>query len=100
MYEMCFNINYQRRYIMVEENKGRKITFHCPDDIAERLDKLAEISGTPRSRLVLNMVVNGIEFLESTKKVGILSLSLLLRDAGEKLQEVSKKWRKKNQSAI
>jgi len=78
---------------MVEENKGRKITFHCPDDIAERLDKLAEISGTPRSRLVLNMVVNGIEFLESTKISA--SLSLLLRDAGEKLQEVSKKWREK-----
>lgn len=80
---------------MIEESKGRKITFHCPEDIAVRLDKLAEISGTPRSRLVLNMVVNGIEFLEATNKVGILSLSLLLRDAAEKLQEVSKKWRNK-----
>ena len=80
---------------MVEENKGRKITFHCPEDIARRLDKLAEISGTPRSRLVLNMVESSVEFLEATKKVGILSLSILLRDAGEKLKEVSKKWRDK-----
>ncbi len=80
---------------MIEDNKGRKITFHCPENIAVRLDRLAEISGTPRSRLVLNMVINGIEFLEATQKVGILSLSILLRDAGEKLKEVSKKWRDK-----
>ena len=78
-----------------EYKEIRKITFDCPEEIAERLDRLAEISDVPRSRLVLNMVKNGIEFLEATQKVGILSLAILFRDAGENLKELSKKWKNK-----
>ena len=78
-----------------EIKKIRKITFDCPEDIAIRLDKLAETADTPRSRLVLNLVINGIEFLEATQKVGILSLAILFRDAGENLKELSKKWKNK-----
>jgi predicted transcriptional regulator len=80
---------------MTEELKGKKITFHCPDDIAERLDKLAEKGDIPRSKLVLNMVEVSLDFLESTQKVGILHLAILFRDAGVKLKEASKKWRDK-----
>jgi hypothetical protein len=80
---------------MTEELKGKKITFHCPDDIADRLDKLAEKGDIPRSKLVLNMVEVSLDFLESTQKVGILHLAILFRDAGVKLKEVSKKWRDK-----
>ncbi|OPY82157.1 MAG: Ribbon-helix-helix protein, copG family [Syntrophus sp. PtaU1.Bin005] len=81
---------------MNDETKGKKITFHCPDDIAERLDRLAEKGDIPRSKLVLNMVETMTGFLESTQKVGILHLAILLRDAGEKLKDVSKKWKDKN----
>jgi predicted transcriptional regulator len=80
---------------MAEELKGKKITFHCPDDIAERLDRLAEKSDIPRSKLVLNMVEMSVDFLEKTQKVGILHLAILFRDAGEKLKDVSKKWKDK-----
>jgi hypothetical protein len=80
---------------MSEEIRGKKITFHCPDEIAERLDNLAEKGDIPRSKLVLNLVEIGIDFLEATHKVGILHLALLFRDAGDKLKEVSKKWRDK-----
>jgi hypothetical protein len=44
----------------------------------------------------LNMVETMTGFLESTQKVGILHLAILLRDAGEKLKDVSKKWKDKN----
>ena len=80
---------------MNEEGKGRKITFHCPDDVAERLDKLAEKGDIPRSKLVLNMVEVSLDFLESTQKVGILHIAILFRDAGVKLKELSKKWKDK-----
>lgn len=80
---------------MSEEIKGKKITFHCPDDIAERLDKLAERGDIPRSKLVLNMVETMTAFLEATQKVGILHLAVLLRDAGDKLKDVSQKWKDK-----
>mgnify|MGYP001327175566 CR=1 FL=1 len=78
---------------MTEEAKGRKITFHCPEDIAERLDKIAEKSDIPRSKLVLNMVEIMLDFAELTQKVGILQMSILFRDAGDKLKEVANKWR-------
>jgi predicted DNA-binding protein len=80
---------------MTEELKGKKITFHCPDDIAERLDRLAEKGDIPRSKLVLNMVETMVGFLEATQKVGILHLAILLRDASDKLKESSKKWKDK-----
>jgi predicted transcriptional regulator len=80
---------------MTEDIKGRKITFHCPEDVAERLDKLAEKGDIPRSKLVLNMVEVMLDFSEMTKKVGIFQMSLLFRDAGEKLKEVAVKWREK-----
>jgi len=77
---------------MVEDTKGKKITFHCPDEIAERLDRLAEKADIPRSKLVLNIVEIMLDFLETTQKVGILQMSLLLRDAGDKLKDVAKGW--------
>ena len=81
---------------MTEDTKFRKITFHCPEDVAVRLDWLAEKADIPRSKLILNMVEVCVGYAEKTEKVGILQMSLLLRDAGEKLKEVAKKWREKN----
>ena len=80
---------------MNEEPKGRKITFHCPDDVADRLDKMAEKGDLPRSKLVLNFVEMGLAFLETTQKVGILQISLLLRDAGAKLKDVAQGWKER-----
>lgn len=80
---------------MSEEMKGRKITFHCPDDIAERLDRMAAKGDIPRSKLVLNMVEIMLDFAEATQKVGILQMSLLFRDAGSKLKELANKWRER-----
>jgi predicted transcriptional regulator len=80
---------------MTEDIKGRKITFHCPENVAERLDRLAEKGDIPRSKLVLNMVEVMLSFAEMTKKVGILQMSILFIDAGEKLKEVATKWREK-----
>ena len=80
---------------MTEEPKGKKITFHCPDDVAERLDRLAEKADIPRSKLVLNIVETMLGFLETTQKVGILQISLLLRDAGDKLKDVAKGWKER-----
>ena len=81
---------------MSEEPKGRKITFHCPDDVAERLDRIAEKGDIPRSKLVLNMVEVMLDFAEMTNRVGILQMSILFRDAGMKLKEVAKRWSEKN----
>jgi hypothetical protein len=82
---------------MIKENKEqkviRKITFDCPEDLAKRIDSLSDISGVPRSKLVLNLAEIGVDFLEETKKVGILQLAILMRDAGAKLKELGKQWK-------
>jgi len=80
---------------MKDEKKFKNVTFHCPIDIVERLDRLAEKGDIPRSKLLLNMVETTLTFLESTQKVGILQLSILLRDAGDKLRDLGKKWSEK-----
>jgi hypothetical protein len=76
-----------------EQKAMRKITFDCPEDLAERIYRLSEISGVPKSKVVLGVVEVGVDFLEDTQKVGILHLAILLRDAGVKLKELSKQWK-------
>jgi high-affinity K+ transport system ATPase subunit B len=78
-----------------EQKVIKKITFDCPEDLAERIERISELGGVPRSRLVLNLVEVGVDFLEDTRKVGILHLAILMRDAGVKLKELSKKWKDK-----
>ncbi len=67
------------------------ITFRCPKEVSERLDKLAQKADMPRSRLILNIVDEISKTLELTGKVGILQFGLLIRD----LMETHKKWIKK-----
>jgi hypothetical protein len=76
-----------------EQKVIKKITFDCPEDLAERLDRLAEIGSIPRSKLVFNLVEIGVDFLDGTQKVGVLHLAILLRDAGVNLKELSKQWK-------
>ena len=76
-----------------EQKAIRKITFDCPEDLADRIDRLAEIGGQPRSKLILGLVEVSVDFLEDTQKVGILHLAILLRDAAAKLKELSKQWK-------
>jgi len=80
---------------MEEEKKFKNITFHCPIEIADELDRIAEKGDIPRSKLILNMVETMLSFLKTTEKVGILQMSILIRDAAEKLKDAGKKWRDK-----
>lgn len=80
---------------MEENKKFQNITFHCPVDLVARIDRLAEKGDVPRSKLILNIVEMTVDFLESTQKVGVFQLSLLIRDAADSLKNVSKKWKEK-----
>ena len=71
-----------------------KITFSCPPEIAERIDRLANKADLTRSKLILNMVDEMSKTLELTGKVGILQFALLLRDASASLM----KWANKVKS--
>ncbi|MBA3004547.1 MAG: hypothetical protein FP813_11970 [Desulfurivibrio sp.] len=72
----------------------KKISIDCPVGLLERIDKLAEFGDVPRQKLIINMVEAGVDYLESTKKVGILHLALLFRDLGEYLKKHADKMKK------
>ncbi len=80
---------------MEEDKKFKNITFHCPVELVERIDRLAEKGDLPRSKLIFNLVEIGVDYLEATEKVGILQLAILIRDAEGLLKTASKKWKER-----
>lgn len=58
----------------------KKITIDCPVKLLERIDRLAEFGDLPRQRLITNLMEVGVDYLETTKKVGVLHMTLLIRD--------------------
>jgi uncharacterized secreted protein with C-terminal beta-propeller domain len=67
-----------------------KITFSCPPEVAERIDRLAKKADLTRSKLILNIVDEMSKTLEFTGKVGILQFALLLRNASDNLMQWAK----------
>lgn len=78
-----------------EPRKFQNITFHCPVEIAARLDRMASKGQVTRSRLVLKMVSMFVSYLEATQKVGIIHLPLLFRDAVVNLKDVGQELKEK-----
>ncbi|MDH4319521.1 MAG: hypothetical protein OEV64_14120 [Desulfobulbaceae bacterium] len=72
----------------------KKISFDCPVELIERLDKLASYADLPRQKLIVNFLELSVDFVEQTKKVGILHLTLLLRDFQYNAREWAAKIRK------
>ncbi|SPF38533.1 hypothetical protein SBDP1_200017 [Syntrophobacter sp. SbD1] len=62
---------------------SRRVTIWLSEDLISRADKLAERAEIDRGRLLRNIIEVGVDGLEKTGKVGILQISLLLRDMGD-----------------
>jgi len=67
---------------------SRRITVWLPEDLIARADRLAAKGEMERGRLLRNLIEVGIDSLETSEKVGLLQLSLIIRDMGDAL----KKW--------
>ncbi len=81
---------------MAKDNeKVPLITFRPTKELSDRLDRLAEAAQMKKARLVMNIVDECSKTLEFTKKVGVLQLSVLLRNLGEKMNEWAKDMRSK-----
>ena len=80
---------------MTEDSKSQKITFHCSTEVADRLERMAAKADIARSKLVANFVETMLDYLEMTEKVGLFQLTIMIRDAEEKLAAVAKKWKEK-----
>lgn len=64
-----------------------QISLRIPKEILERIDEIAELADIDRSKLIINILDETSKTLISTKKLGILQFSLLIRDMGEWLNK-------------
>ena len=77
------------------KKETKKVSFDCPVDVLERLDKLSDITDLPRQKLISNLVSVGVETIEDCHKVGLLQFSLLVRNMRDHLKTWSKEMREK-----
>lgn len=73
----------------------KKVSFDCPVDVLERLDRLAKKGDRPRSKLIANLVEAGVETIEDCEKVGLLQLTLIIRDMKNSMSDWAKKMRER-----
>lgn len=60
-----------------------RVTMYFDEELIERTDRLAARAGISRSRLVANILEEGLRGLERADMVGILDFALLMRDFSE-----------------
>lgn len=71
-----------------EKETGKRFCFWLKPSLVGRIDGLAKRADLSQGRMIENMLEVMTETLESSEKVGVFQLSLLLRD----LREGMKGW--------
>jgi hypothetical protein len=71
-----------------DRHEGEKIASVWFDEsVLDRVDRLAVRGDISRSRLIRNLTVIGVEYLEAAEKFGVLQTALVLRDFGAWFKE-------------
>ena len=75
------------KIIKKDSHEGQKgVTIWFDDAVLERIDHLALRGDITRSRLVRNLTMVGVEYLETCEKFGVLQTALVIRDFGDRLK--------------
>jgi hypothetical protein len=79
----------------VIEMAKEQISLRIEKEVLNRIDEIANLAEMDRSRLIVNILDEATKTLISTKKVGILQLSFLLRNMGEWMNRWAENIKKK-----
>jgi hypothetical protein len=79
----------------MKKQKTKKISIDIPVETLKKLDLLAEMADMPRQKLISNILEVNAKSLMDCRKVGILHLTVLLRDLSETMKEWARKMREK-----
>ena len=79
----------------MKKQKTKKISIDIPVETLKKLDLLAEMADMPRQKLISNILEVNAKSLMDCKKVGILHLTVLLRDLSGTMKEWARKMREK-----
>ena len=72
------------KMIKKDSHEGQKgVTIWFDEAVLERIDHLALRGDITRSRLVRNLTMVGVEYLETCEKFGVLQTALVLRDLSD-----------------
>ena len=77
----------------MKKQRTKKISIDIPVDTLKKLDLLAGLADIPRQKLIANILEVDADTLMDCKKVGILHLTVLLRDLNKTMKEWAKKTR-------
>jgi hypothetical protein len=73
------------------------VSLRLPEDVYNRIEELSKICDVDKTRLMVNMLDEFSKTIKASKWIGVLQISLLIRDAGEKLKEWVEEANKKKQ---
>lgn len=76
---------------MKKEKQGQTISVWVSEELAEDLATLAKKAGITRSKLASNILEVATKDLKTLNKVGVLKLTVLLRDMQDALKKRFKK---------
>jgi hypothetical protein len=79
----------------MKKQETKKISIDIPVATLKKLDLLAEMADIPRQKLISNILEVDVDTLMDCKKVGVLHLTVLLRDLSGTMKEWAKKMREK-----
>ena len=79
----------------MKKQETKKISIDIPVATLKKLDLLAEMADMPRQKLISNILEIDADTLMDCKKVGVLHLTVLLRDLSVTMKEWAKKMKKK-----
>ena len=68
-------------------SKTTKVQFYLPNDVMERINEISKAADVEPTKLMVNMLDEFSKTLNAAKCVGLLQISVLIRNAGEKLHE-------------
>ena len=64
-----------------ERHDGERIaSVWFPEGVLDRVDRLAARGDINRSRLIRNLTLIGVEYLETAEKFGLMQTAIVLRD--------------------
>ena len=70
-----------------EKGDKQAVTIWVDKSLVERIEKLAVKGDITRSQLIVNMLVQTVEYLEKLDKLGIWATARVFRDLGEWLKQ-------------
>ena len=60
----------------------KQATIWFDEGVLDRIDRLAKRGDINRSRLIRNLTLIGVDYLEACEKFGVLQTALVMRDFG------------------